>query len=358
MIYIIDVLLILAFYKMGGTTKKGKSTALLLSFLIMGLTVVLRGPVGTDYNNYNAIYENVIRSPFSNWYSSASAEVGYVLVCYLCDWLFPGNAWWTHFFMGALTFLFYYLSIKKLSTNYFMTTYLFISMGFMYRIMNQERQELAIAIVMYGVCSLCDGLKLKFIFWVIIASTFHASAWITLLLLIPELINTFKQRKILIIIFSAALLYTVLNIKDILSILGLTRYLWYFGSRFDGSFQATAVIHTIARVGVVIAIYILKKVVIKCHPKYNTIYFMALLLLLTQIGTLFSTTLMRVISYFYVSLIYLLTATLQCIRERTDKKNSQVWGGLATIGATLYHIVYFVVASDSVGMYPYHFFWQ
>lgn len=360
MIYVVNVFLIVILGIIGNKIRHGKEVALALSFLLIMMIVVLRGIVGTDYLTYNSLYHTIVNIPFPRAYFESPMEYGYITLCYLAHFILPNSYWMIHFLMGSLTVCFYYLSIKRISPDYFLTTYLFVSMGYIYKIMNQERQQLAVSIIAYGVSFFLKKEKKKFLLSIIIASLFHTSSIIMLILFIPDIIQKFKQRGFILFCVIAIAFLSVINAQRIIHIFGLSnlfsRYLWYFSSSYDMAFRSNYIAHFLARIIIVIFIcYPYRKVISMCS-EYNRLYFMAIFLIVFQTASIFSSVFGRLIEYFYISLVYLIPLALKGMKSKI--KNIHVLRIGIFVIATCYHYIYYATTSFDQGVSSYMFFWQ
>ncbi|OUP73234.1 hypothetical protein B5F09_11710 [Erysipelatoclostridium sp. An173] len=349
-IYLTNILLIFILNFISKHIKNGKNIFLILSFLIMWSIVVFRWNIGVDYRNYNEIYFRVISSNFLE--SLQIIEPGYVIVIYLSNIITPNNPWFMHFLIGTITLAFFYLSIKKISTDYFLSVYIFISINFFYSMMNQERQFLAISIVSYGLYFLVyKEDKKMFVFLIMIAVLFHFSSIVCLIILLPNIINKFKFKKIIFFMTFLILSIIIFNLDNILS---GTNYGRYFGSYYDNQLQLSVILNTIVRIIICIPIfyiYQLKKIKLN---KYRSLFYMLFFMLFFQICTLFSSVFGRITTYFFTGIIYLLPIIVYQIKIIVNNKIVNKMILILIIMLLIpYHYVYFNLQSESMGINPY-----
>lgn len=354
MIYIANTVLMIVYNTFSKTIKNGKKIGLFLSFLTMTLIVVLReSGLGADYISYNYLYRSVISLPFPNGLSII--EPGYALICYISNIISHNNYWLPHFFTGFFTMLFFYLSIKNISVDYMMSCYLFVSMSFMYNAMNQERQCLAMAISAYAISFFLNKKRIKFTLFVLLAASFHISAFIMLLLFIPDFISLFKQKRFLLIGFALITLYFSINIRQIeifLRTMNITRFLPYLS--YDSSGQQSVITNTLVRLVIVIAAFLPYRQVTKKEPKSRPLYFMVFLMISFQFAALFISAAGRVTTYFYMSLFYLVPFIFESADMKIGNKRMNKLIRFALIVALIpYHYVYFQYMIQSNNILPY-----
>lgn len=343
MIYAINTILIFVYNILTLKIKKWKNIALLLSFITMTLIVVCRGSgVGADYFMYNQIYNSVIELPLLD--GIKIIDPGYALICYISNFLIPGNTWLVHFFMGFFTMMFFYLSIRKISLDYFLSVYLFVSMGFLYNVMTQQRQCLAMSLVSYALHYFINQKKGKFFVFVLLASTFHTSALIMLLLFIPEFFCIFKQSRFLTVMFFLLLIflaYTILPIKLFLEFFNITRFLPYL--TYNSSLQLSVVANTLLRIIITLLVFFSYRRVTKRKPESKVLYFMVAFMFVFQIAALKVSIVARITTYFYMALIYLVPIIFQEVDVKVSNKKINKQIKIIFILLLMpYHYIYFI----------------
>lgn len=169
-------------------------------FLILGLILpiwlaVARYGVGTDWFNYQAMYEELVAAGLPNmvWaLTYGSLEPATFLLAKISDFFHLG-------FIGFLgiyalfTVVFAWLAFKKIwpeKSWLLMTLFLFIIFPMTF---NAVRQGAAISLIAYAVACLLDKQYIRFIWVTVFATFFHFSALIFLVLLIPAILYKIKH---------------------------------------------------------------------------------------------------------------------------------------------------------------------
>jgi hypothetical protein len=149
--------------------------------------------VGVDSMQYYYSYRMIAGLPWSRIFDTRY-EAGYAVFCKLLSLLSKNPQFLffiTALFIDGVIAWFIY----RYSPNYWMSIYLYISMGFYYNTMNILRQSLALCIILLGLPLLLKKKRIWFLLIVVLAAQFHSSAWIALLL---PLALEIKEHKILI----------------------------------------------------------------------------------------------------------------------------------------------------------------
>jgi len=177
LIYYGFVFITILFYGLPNIKIKNKSynPYFYASFLMLLLFGVLRFDVGTDFMPYYRFFN-------SGSYFDGRFEIGYSTLNYLTAQVFSSSQAIfivTHTIIMVLA----YLSINKYSLDKKFSILLFVFGFFFFDAMNGIRQYIAVLICLYGHGYLLDRKMTKFIITTMIATTFHYSALITLILI-------------------------------------------------------------------------------------------------------------------------------------------------------------------------------
>lgn len=166
-------------------------------FLLSLFAGIRKYSVGTDSGTYTKIFRN--NTDVNNFNFGEHVEPAYQLLTYLIL-LCTHNYYWLFFITALIVVSSYLYIIKKLSSNYILSVFFFITLGTYTFFFNGLRQGLAMAILALSTPYLINKKIIKFILIVILASLFHGTA----LIIIPFYFLLHLQIKIiykLIIIF-------------------------------------------------------------------------------------------------------------------------------------------------------------
>ncbi|MFW6015621.1 MAG: EpsG family protein [bacterium] len=147
---------------------------LFITFSIMFFYSALRGSsVGIDTSNYLDIFNEIKYMGLVNSVKTLRFEYGFIFFNYLLS--FTNNA--QLFLIATSLFIFYSFSktIYRYSYNVIISTFLFVAF-FFGRTMNTVRQFVALSIILLSLPYLFNKKTLKFVIMVIMASMFHSTA--------------------------------------------------------------------------------------------------------------------------------------------------------------------------------------
>lgn len=303
--------------------------------------------VGADLLNYHNRYNNAEYILFRS--VNASLEFGFNFVLYLFKRLNLGFRAFV-IFMSAFIGITYYRFIHKYSADDALSVIMFFTIGLLSMSLSTLRQMCAICIGLIGIELLQKNKKILFLIFIALGYTFHNSALVMLLFLLPKkLFNTNAKRWIWFVACSSALLFAPLIIR-IVSRFAPTRY-----SHID--YEGTYFIN-ILRILVAIAIAFFctaaywkekEPYPVECMM-FTSTYFYVLFLVMAYHGSYFA----RIAEYFSTSTIILVPSA---IVKLGSKKNKMI----ATTIIVAFCLLYFVVGTyggTRLKMGDYRFFWQ
>ncbi len=331
--------------------------------------------VGYDTNNYYEYYSNFLNGEANN---ITHFELGF-------KWLNTIFAWFKLDFRVLLFVVSLFVSItfvtliRKISINKFLSIFLYIALGIFAQSLSAIRQIIAITIICYVIIALqkimnCPSNdKLKYrnnliknisisVFLILIASLFHKSAIVCLILIPFSLIK--PKPSIIIFSFLSCILLGIF-LPTILMIIEKTISLDYYSKYYIESFvnyvQASDLLNNLYSIGLVaifIFLYILRnKVLVFENNKEERLYDFALFTfmivpLIRIIGFLSNTQalLNRLSMYFFPILILLIPLFLKSFK--VNKKLSVLTTMAIYLGAGLY-MYYLYAIKFSCGVVPY-----
>lgn len=150
-------------------------------FLIFWILVLFAGlrnsSVGTDTNNYVGYFLYGNRVGIIQ--NKTNIESGYILVNNIAR--FISGQYWVLLTMIAGIIIFFELKvIYRLSQNFLLSIFLYISLGFFVFLFNGARQAIGAAIFGMAIYHLIKGSLKNYILWILIAAFFHKTALIGL----------------------------------------------------------------------------------------------------------------------------------------------------------------------------------
>ena len=146
-------------------------------FLVLLVPAALRQATGNDYMRYVELFH------LADVFAYVPTEEGFNwfvrLVYGLCGY---ENYLLVFALFAAMTIGFFLAAIRRLSKDFFFSFALFMLFGYYFQSYNTVRYYLVLAMVLYALHFLLEGLPVPFALLVLLASTFHKSALVALVL--------------------------------------------------------------------------------------------------------------------------------------------------------------------------------
>lgn len=148
--------------------------------------------VGTDTPTYCRIFQLIAASDSIKEIADLNFEKGYILYCYILSRISSSPR-----ILLVISNLFMFFSVEKFFSKYskcsWLSTYMFFTMMLFDFFLSGLRQGVAIAILLYAYDALMEKKKIKFLFLVLLASQFHLSACVFLVVYPISLIRSNKK---------------------------------------------------------------------------------------------------------------------------------------------------------------------
>ena len=206
------------------TVEKTRSISLFVAILTFALLLLFVGARSyyNDTETYRYTFIRYITGDLSQikelWESSSKSKYFFMVEVLFKHYISEDYTVWFFalaiFQIGAIIKIFY-----NYSSNYFLTSYIFIASTTFTWLMSGIRQFTAVCIILYGLEYLVNRKTIKFLIIVLIASLFHISA----LLWIPVyFICTVKPWSWKVIVFVFAILGIIVSLDTFTSLLDET----------------------------------------------------------------------------------------------------------------------------------------
>lgn len=340
LLIIISITYLLTNYLIKNENKK--TIFLSVAFIEMLLFLGLRDTsVGIDLKNYIPFF-NLFKDSGWDIVLRIKLEKGYIIYNKLIGLVGGENLF---LFITALVSLFgVYFSILKYSKNYFLSTFIFITMHFYIFLFSGLRQAIAYSIIWISLKYIKERKLLKFLTLVLIATTFHKTA---IIFLPVYFLSNKKLTHKYLIIFLIVILMTFIFKLQIFNIITKLVYGNYAAIQNGGGYKLLLLL-IIIFVG---SLYILYKKNNKEEQEQNNIWLNMLLIgILVQTLASIEGNIARLTMYFEYSIIFLIP---NIIEEIDDKKIRIFLKCIVYILLT----VYFVISiQNSTSYIPYKMF--
>jgi hypothetical protein len=189
MIVYLSIFIVISFlHFLSWRIKALRPGVLLISILLLWLVSSLRDvTVGIDTKNYLALFESIVQNGLMiqdvsviNLFVPNGFELGFTIYTYFVS-LFTSSFITYLFITGVLVYVPIYLFIKRYSTDYYLSLVIYYCL-FFFGSMTLLRQSIAMSILLIGTKYIVGRNPIKFTAIVLLASSFHVSALVGLVL--------------------------------------------------------------------------------------------------------------------------------------------------------------------------------
>lgn len=220
--------------------KNKKKTSMMIIGFILILFVGLRFPKYERVYDLEVYYDYYYKVSLSNSFKEAMSidrfEIGYVLINYLLSRIIKWNQI-ILLFHAAVSIIPIFVFIYRRSSSYILSIFFFITLGVLGLELTAFRQSFALMFILLSIKHAEDQSFLKFIFYIFLASLFHKTAIVFIVIYFHKL-DYSKGKSILknlslvifILIFSEGLLHFANTFFGY-------SYSGYVGNRFGGVVQ-------------------------------------------------------------------------------------------------------------------------
>ena len=183
-VIIIVLIIILGYILKPSQNQKNKKKYLILIFTILTIVSAIRNyTVGVDTEQFCRAFEYIGGMSISNAIENTRYELGFVLLCKLLSFISDNSQ-----ILIIATSIIIMTTIAKFiyeeSDDVVLSTLLFVLLNYYAMYMNVMRQAMAIAIIIISYKAfLKNGKNIKFTLAVLVASLFHQSALVMLILI-------------------------------------------------------------------------------------------------------------------------------------------------------------------------------
>jgi hypothetical protein len=366
---IILVLLGLLVYFNGASKSKDKFF-IFITFMVFFILSAFRSEnIGNDTFRYIYLFERVVNevglSHFATGYES-----GYIYLNKIISLISPKPQTFL-IITSAIIMTGFAFFIYKKSNNVFLSVFLFYTLGFFGSSLNILRQYIAILLILLAYEYIRKRKPLASIVLILLASQFHATAIIGLLLLLIPYIRFNYKTIILFISFSGLIYLAFGNVINFIFTIS-PKYNVYLGSAyFEGGIRLASILNFC----IILMIFALGLFINNNNPtkkyfnngkgedkkdrslisdEYAMQYLMLFSVCITFISLKFNL-IERLSEYFFIFSIIYLPNILSKIR---DKNLYRISVYLVAVFSFIYITVIFIFRPEWNRIFPYEFFWQ
>ena len=327
----------------GGVKKFNIISAFLLAFLWF-LTAFRATEIGNDTENYLDYFVRIRQTGVSNDYR---IEYGFQVLCAVVG-LFTDNQQIFLIVCATFCYLGVGVYIFKYSANVLFSTILVFC--FCYSdFTNILRQDIAMVICLYAYQAIKNHKNILGLFLILLASTFHKSALVTVILFLHRFYKF--DLKLFVICIAFLIFICISGIAEKVILFLASRYKGYFNSQYartGWSAVAISVIKGVAFLSFINTAYFKNK-------KQDSIVFLCLsaYTVLSSLGftvNLFT----RAAGYFILPMLSEIPNACYCGRIKRKK----LWLCLICFALLSYFIIVLILRPEWNHLYPYRFFWN
>lgn len=327
---------------------------LLFSFAIPFIVFAFRSTnIGIDTKAYCEAFQNIANKSFIELiiYGQDDFEHGFIFLCKLLSF-FSKDPRILLFATAVIINVLYALAIPKNSSMWFISSMIYFSLGNYLYNLNIMRQAIAAGFVLNAVICLVRKKRFLFVILVIVASTFHSIAIVTILFLFLNRFIKTKKQLIISLILIAVLTITSLEIVHIVVERFFVHYEYYFRHNYHSEqvFGLTSIAYVIIELFVLVLI-LKNRNMDDENRTIMTIYSVALVLagttlIMMPVFGMYE----RIAKFFQVFLILAVPYALEGIKSQNNQKFIQ-------FGIVAYGLVYYIyiVATNAYLIVPFEF---
>lgn len=351
-IYIIALLaiVILGFLINPNNTPKKRKIYLIIVFGMLTIISAVRSyKVGIDTEQFVNAFKYINSLPFINSFN-VRYEVGFVIFCRILG-IFSDNI---QFFIIAISLIIMPLIgrfIYKNSNDVVMSSILFITLNQYAMYMNASRQAIAIAIILFGYDFLKDNKFIKYVLCVLLASLFHQTA-IIMLVLIPLRKLKYSNKMYFFTVFVGLL--SVL-IADKIFNLGISLFKTYAAYGQSVFYEPSLLAGSINSIVVLLSLTLGMFFKNYQDKEYHFLAYIISLLFIINMIVIKINIFVRLATYFSVFNIIWLPKVCSSIK---DAKQRILMKYILYICFTLYWIIVSMYRPEWYGVIPYSVFWR
>ena len=361
---ILFLCILAAFLFSNGENKHTKKAYLSIVFFTLFFISAFRSiNIGNDTATYVNFFElfGTMKSGLSfdtNSYFESRIEIGYILfnkILYLIskDYLILLST------VSAFVIGVWVLHIYKYSSMTWLSVYLFINLRLFYFSLSGLRQSIAMAIVLLSYKFLKDRKVIHFCLIILIASMFHLSALIFILIYPLSRIN-FSYRFIGISVFIGCVLFVTFDKVLIYFLRVIPKYNMYLNSvYFDGNIKVASIVNFI----IIFIIFIFGAMVTKrksssipsLNSELNILNHIVLLGAIISFLSINASIVNRFTMYFFMFIVIYIPMVL---RYMGNEKLKLIILYAILVFTLAYNIVILYYRPEWQNVYPYEFIWQ
>lgn len=327
--------------------KSNKKARTIIYSILIWLPLALRSPqCGVDLANYCPGFDEISNLKFSDLFSHQvqNFEIGYVILNKLISLVSLEH----QIFMATVAAIVMYLigdTIYRYSKDIFLSFIIFISFGLYIMCFSGLRQALSFSITFYSYRFLITNQRASFFITVLLATTFHKTALI--FMLVWPLRHVILNKMLGCILYLGYCIIVLPALKSIVPVLAII----LFGASYADSIDEGGAITMFLVYSVVfLGSYLIKT---RYSEHLNILRWIILLATLSQSLGVISAGEMTRIGYYFVMFFSLFIPEFI---NKMKMKGKFEWSRIVSVLFIIFF--YLTTSSGYLNVVPYHFFWE
>lgn len=343
LLLIFIVTIVIGIFKDNDIIKKNKKYLILIIGILTLFLILRSSKVGIDTINYRRIFNYCNEKNIIELLTYERHEIGYKYYNKIIS-LFANY----QIFLcitSVVTMIGIYFFIKNNSKNYFLSLLIFITFNFYGYTFGILRQSIAISILLFGYKYITEKKFSKFLLSVILATLFHKTAFIFIILYFIKDIKI--DRKKLLAWISLILVFFISK-NFILNF--IINYIYKPADLIFSTGNGYKMLFLLIGIGIC-SYFLQEKLIVQDKKNQLLINMIFIASIIQTLSTIFSNT-YRVTLYFSYAMILLIPNIIEIINNKTLKKIVIM---LMIISLTIY---FYIMTTNLVNYAKYEFFWQ
>lgn len=292
---------------------------------------------GSDTFAYFRMFNNIANLSSPVTAVQNGIEPLFSLIAFICAKINIGYVGF-NITVAALTMVFFSLAIYRTSISSLLSLYIYNCFALYAQMINQSRQVLAMAVVLYAIANLIEDRKVIFVMWVIVASLIHTSAIICFALLF--IYRRELTPKLLGVYFLSGLFVLVMHNTLFSIIIRYSRYGRYLTQEWRySSFNDSAIMNTIVRITMLLLALLFYKELVLNSERMNMFYHMIIICTILQTLCVFNNALGRITTYFFYGYFIVIPDIVETTEFANLRKNKMILYPIIIIGLFVYYVV-------------------
>lgn len=318
-----------------------------ISWLILFITAAMRNYVGTDYGTYVASFSRICSGTlFDGEITWLKQSPLFYLICVLCA-KFGGSYQLMFACVAFVTLYFMYAAIIRSSSDWVISIYLYLCFCLYFQSFNQIRQMAAVAISLYALTWLQKNNIKKFVLWTMIATGFHMSVAV-LLLILPIRKWKISLRNVVMYVLAGIMIYFAFPV-----LLGLFSNISYIRIYQESSYAAaaskTTILNLIVRIAMCGCCFLVLRKNSVIASSNLSLFNSAVLCTLFQVCAVRFSIFGRVTTYFFAAYILLIPEVLQVFQRKFVRENRKVVRVAFILVCFVYQMIYYFSSAGASG---------